>query len=166
MAKARDMRLSLLVTNRAHYNTLGSGSEIGRYRCPIGELNASTISEEVLKTIIKAGADPARLQACHNYYPRHETGLSYEFFAGRSRPFRAYGIRVSAFIPSRANPRGPIYAGLPTLEEHRHWEPLQAAKQLAACGLADGILFGDRLATAEELTDVGRVDSSLIVMAC
>lgn len=122
------------------------------------EINASTISEDILKAIMAAGADPARLQACHNYYPRPETGLSYELFAERSRTFRNYGIPVSAFIPSRQNPRGPIFAGLPTLEKHRHLEPLQAAKQLAASGLVDGILFGDPLASPEELAEVGRLE--------
>ncbi|KLU62495.1 hypothetical protein CEB3_c11230 [Peptococcaceae bacterium CEB3] len=141
-----------------------SPAEIARLSKESGlelDLNASTISEDVLEAIMGAGADSTRLRACHNYYPRPETGLSYEFFAERTQICHTHGIRVSAFIPSRANPRGPIYAGLPTLEAHRHWEPLQAAKQLAAEGL-EGILFGDPLATAEELTEVGRVDSSLI----
>jgi len=126
------------------------------------EINASTISEDILKSVMAAGADPARLQACHNYYPRPETGLSYELFAERSRTFRKYGILVLAFISSRRNPRGPIFAGLPTLEKHRHWEPLQAAKQLAASGLVEGILFGDPLAAPEELAEVGSVETSCI----
>lgn len=126
------------------------------------EINASTISEDILKSIMDADADPARLQACHNYYPRPETGLPYELFVERSRAFRKYGIPVLAFIPSRQNPRGPIFAGLPTLEKHRQWEPLQAAKELAASGLVDGILFGDPFAAPEELAGVGQVETSCI----
>lgn len=126
------------------------------------EINASTISEDILKSVMNAGADPAGLQACHNYYPRPETGLSYELFVERSKTFRKYGIPVLAFIPSQQNPRGPIFAGLPTLEKHRHWKPLQAAKQLAASGWVDGILFGDPFAAPEELAEVGRVEASCI----
>ncbi|TGE39630.1 DUF871 domain-containing protein [Desulfosporosinus fructosivorans] len=126
------------------------------------EINASTVNEELLKAIMDAGADPAKLQACHNYYPRPETGLSYDVFAERSEIFRKYKIPVLAFIPSRQNPRGPIFAGLPTLEQHRLWKPLQAAKHLAASALVDGILFGDPLAEPLELAAVGQVDASCL----
>ena len=126
------------------------------------EINASTVSEELLQAIMVAGADPARLQACHNYYPRPETGLSYGLFAERSQIFRNYKIPVLAFIPSRQNPRGPIFAGLPTLEEHRLWKPLQAAKHLAASALVDGILFGDPLAEPLELAAVGQVEATCL----
>lgn len=126
------------------------------------EINASTVNEELLQAIMDAGADPARLQACHNYYPRPETGLSYGLFAERSQIFKNYKIPVLAFIPSRQNPRGPIFAGLPTLEEHRLWKPLQAAKHLAASALVDGILFGDPLAEPSELATVGQVDATCL----
>ncbi len=126
------------------------------------EINASTITEDLLRRIMDSGADFARIQACHNYYPRPETGLSYSLFAERCRTFRDFGIPVSAFIASRQNPRAPIYAGLPTLEEHRHFEPLQAAKHLAASGLVDCILFGDPFAAPPELAEVGRVTTSII----
>ncbi|HZK84082.1 MAG TPA: MupG family TIM beta-alpha barrel fold protein [Desulfosporosinus sp.] len=126
------------------------------------EINASTVNEHLLQEIMDAGADPARLQACHNYYPRPETGLSYDLFAERSQIFQKYKIPVMAFISSRKNPRGPIFAGLPTLEEHRLWKPLQAAKHLAACGLVDGILFGDPLAEPMELAGVGQVEASCL----
>lgn len=123
------------------------------------EINASTVNEKLLQAIMDAGADPARLQACHNYYPRPETGLSYGLFAERSQIFQNYKIPVLAFIPSRQNPRGPIFAGLPTLEEHRFWKPLQAAKHLAASALVNGILFGDPLAEPLELAAVGQVEA-------
>ena len=126
------------------------------------EINASTVNEALLHEIMEAGADPVRLQACHNYYPRPETGLSYSVFAERSRVFQTYKIPVLAFIPSRQNPRGPIFAGLPTLEEHRLWNPLQAAKHLAASALVEGILFGDPLAGPAELAEVGQVETSCL----
>ncbi len=126
------------------------------------EINASTVDEELLQAIMDAGADPARLQACHNYYPRPETGLSYSLFAQRSQIFRNYKIPVLAFIPSQQNPRGPIFAGLPTLEEHRLWKPLQAAKHLVASALVDGILFGDPLAEPLELAAVGQVNETCL----
>lgn len=121
------------------------------------ELNASTISATELSALANAGLPPHRTQACHNYYPRPESGLSYELFAQRSRFLRDHGIPVLAFIPSLAKPRGPLGCGLPTLEAHRGHSPLVAAKHLAASGLVQGILFGDPFATAQELNEVAAV---------
>ncbi len=126
------------------------------------ELNASTITPVILQQIAKAKADLTKIRACHNYYPRPETGLSFSLFAERSKLFREYGIPVLAFIPSRSCPRGPIFAGLPTLEKHRFVSPKLAAKELLACQLVDGILFGDPLAQEEELASVSSLDANCI----
>ncbi|MDU4962296.1 MAG: MupG family TIM beta-alpha barrel fold protein [Sporomusaceae bacterium] len=119
------------------------------------ELNASTIDAAMLDAIMAAGADAAKLQACHNYYPRPETGLGWELFASRCRLFNTRGIAVAAFIPSLQNPRGPLQAGLPTLERHRRSGPVAAAKELFCSGLVDAVLFGDPLAARSEIEAVG-----------
>ncbi len=123
------------------------------------EINASSIDRKNLEKIIAAGADVSRLRACHNFYPRPETGLSYDLFAERSSMLRDFGITVTAFIPSRHNPRGPIFAGLPTLEQHRHANPVIAAKHLLISGLVDGISFGDPHAPESELAAVAALDA-------
>jgi hypothetical protein len=118
------------------------------------ELNASTITPGILQQIQGAQADLTKIRACHNYYPRPETGLSFPLFAERSKLFRDYNIPVLAFIASRSCPRGPIFAGLPTLEKHRKVTPKLAAKELLACQSVDGIIFGDPLVTEEELASI------------
>ena len=138
-----------------------SASEVARITSAGGltiELNASTVTSEWLDRLRLAGADFSRLQACHNYYPRPETGLSYTVFAERSHLLRHVGIPVFAFIPSLNNPRGPIHAGLPTLERHRAIGPVLAAKEFMASRLVDGVLFGDPLADEKELADVSDLD--------
>jgi hypothetical protein len=122
------------------------------------ELNASTIDEKILNTILDEGVESTRLRACHNFYPRPETGLSYSLFAERSQLFRTYGIPVAAFIPSQNNPRGPIYAGVPTLERHRYLNPVTAAKHFFASQLVDVVLFGDPFASSEELSGVASLE--------
>lgn len=134
--------------------TLSSGLEV--------ELNASTMTPVVLHDIYTAKADFSKIRACHNYYPRPETGLSFELFAERCKLLRDYKIPVLAFIPSRSCPRGPIFAGLPTLEKHRLLPSQLAAKELLACQLVDGLLFGDPLATEEELASVAALKSDCI----
>ncbi len=126
------------------------------------EINASTITPTILQQIDVAKADVSRLRACHNYYPRPETGLSFALFAERCQLLRDYKIPVLAFIPSPSCPRGPIFAGLPTLEKHRFVSPQLAAKELIASQLVDGLLFGDPLATEEELVSVASLDPSCI----
>lgn len=124
------------------------------------ELNASTVTPTILQEIHAANADLSMIRACHNYYPRPETGLSFPLFAERSKLFRHYKIPVLAFIPSQNCPRGPIFAGLPTLEKHRSLSPILAAKELLACQLVDGILFGDPLVTEDELGGVAALKSN------
>lgn len=125
-------------------------------------LNASTLDEAALEQLLATGADPARLAACHNYYPRPETGLSWELFTQRSRALRARGIAVAAFIPSRHHPRGPLRAGLPTLEAHRAMASLQAAKHLFWSDEIDTLLIGDPLASPEEITGIGALDPGCV----
>ena len=111
-------------------------------RCRI-ELNASVITETELNFVLSSGLDRRFLSAGHNYYPRPETGLGFEIFMRRSEGFKTRGIPVSAFIPCLQNPRGPFFAGLPTLESHRSMTTAEAVRQLwTSCGV-DSIFFGD-----------------------
>lgn len=126
------------------------------------ELNASTATPAFLHQLHQAKADLTNIRACHNYYPRPETGLSFELFAQRSQLFRDYNIPVLAFIPSRNCPRAPLFAGLPSLEKHRMLSPELAAKELLASQLVDGLLFGDPLAPEEELAAVAALDLNCV----
>ena len=125
-------------------------------------LNTSTTTAADLQQLLDNGVYASRLQSSHNYYPRPETGLSWKLFAERCRLFAAQGIEVAAFVPSLHNPRGPLFAGLPTLEAHRTLAAQTAAQVLAASGLVQGLFFGDPLATKEELLAVGRVETQLL----
>lgn len=125
-------------------------------------LNASTTTEEELRELLQLGVDFSKLEACHNYYPRPDTGLSCDFVLQKTKLFHRYSIAIAAFIPCLANPRGPIYAGLPTIENHRNLNPLQAAKQLAYTGMIDAILFGDPLVDSLLVDEVGSIDENCI----
>jgi hypothetical protein len=118
------------------------------------EVNASTTDERSLHELLAAGFDRKILQASHNYYPRPETGLSFSLFVQRSQLLKQHGMEVSAFIPSRVRPRGPIFAGLPTVESHRRMSPVAAARQLWASGVVNTIFFGDPLASEDDLASV------------
>lgn len=120
------------------------------------EINASTITERFLNEFEKSNPDYNMLQACHNYYPRLNTGISIETLKKKNKILKKYNMQVSAFIPSLVSRRGPVFEGLPTLEIHRFLEPQIAAKQLFALGI-DSVFFGDSIPTEEELKTVGSI---------
>lgn len=105
-------------------------------------LNASIILEEDLKRLLASGIGCERLIAWHNFYPRCETGLDDLFFLDQTALFKRFNIPVCAYIPGRGEKRGPIFAGLPTLERHRDMDPFAAAVELYRYGITD-VYIGD-----------------------
>lgn len=120
-------------------------------------LNTSTVTPAFIAQALAADARADRLESCHNYYPRPETGLPVSGLISSSRTFTAQGLRVSAFIPGSGGRRGPIFAGLPTVERHRSLPAARAAIELWATGAVDSVLFGDPYASLEELEAVAHV---------
>jgi uncharacterized protein len=115
------------------------------------EVNASTMDELTLQELLAAGFDRSTLRAGHNYYPRPETGISFSLLLERSRFFQAKGMEIAVFLPGKTNRRGPISAGLPTVEAHRYMPLAESARQLCLSGVVNTIIFGDPLATDDEL---------------
>ncbi|MHB9146254.1 MAG: MupG family TIM beta-alpha barrel fold protein [Symbiobacteriia bacterium] len=104
-----------------------------------------------LARLSDAGADFAALSACHNYYPRPETGLASTFAAACSRPFLEQGMAVGAFVPSSSRRLPPLGEGLPSLEAHRCAGPVgDRALTLLQDGVATAPFLGD-MGSAEEL---------------
>lgn len=103
-------------------------------------LNASTTTAEDAAAIASCGG---RVFAMHNFYPRPETGVDEEFLLESTRALQAAGLEVLAFIPGDTMRRGPLYEGLPTLEEHRHVLPSAAFVDLTQRFGLDGIFLGD-----------------------
>ena len=125
------------------------------------ELNASTMSEDFIKELIKYEPDFEKLKACHNFYPRLNTGLSESSFLRKNKMLKNLDIEISAFIPSMEGKRGPFYDGLPTLEIHRNMRPGLAAKHLLALG-TDNVIFGDAFASKSELLEVSMLKDHFV----
>ncbi|WP_133628934.1 DUF871 domain-containing protein [Fonticella tunisiensis] len=125
------------------------------------EINGSTVTEGFFKEFAKFNPDFNNVQACHNYYPRLNTGISIKSLLRKNEIMKRYNIEISAFIPSLTNKRGPIYEGLPTLEIHRKMNPEVAAKHLYALGI-DSVFFGDSIPSREEVESVGSLREDVI----
>ncbi|MBA4603434.1 DUF871 domain-containing protein [Thermoactinomyces mirandus] len=107
------------------------------------QLNASTLTEELMETLLKEGLNANNIEASHNYYPRPETGLDREYFLRKNRFLKSCDITISAFIPGDGIKRQPLYQGLPTLEMHRCVSPVHACLDLTENCLVGSVYVGD-----------------------
>lgn len=120
-------------------------------------LNASILSgEEVERTVEYLRSIPGviEIRACHNFYPRRETGITMEFMQSQYRYFQRYSIPVYACIPSLTNPRGPLYEGLPTVERHRYQSAGKVAMELFNSQCCDGLLISDEYISEDEFKQI------------
>lgn len=106
-------------------------------------LNASTLLPEELKAMAEAGMELKRIMACHNFYPKPLTGLSIQKTKEINDMLHAYGIRSMGFVSSDHVRRGPLHAGLPTVEDHRDQVVLKQVLELKYRCHCDIILIGD-----------------------
>lgn len=105
-------------------------------------LNASTVSEKEIDSLRKHKADFEKIEAWHNYYPRPETGLDFNWVKERNIWLNSQGLTTMGFISGDNILRGPVYAGLPTLEQDRSVSPLAAYLDLKAA-FCDDVFIGD-----------------------
>ena len=128
------------------------------------QLNASTVTAEILKYLQIANADFGNISALHNFYPRPQTGLDTYFFQEQNKILHDFGIEVGAFVPSlNGRRRPPIFEGLPTLEDCRNFSTDLSARFLAALG-TDFIIIGDGFPTQEEIEAVSKISSDEIIL--
>ncbi|MGD9605067.1 MAG: MupG family TIM beta-alpha barrel fold protein [Bacilli bacterium] len=127
------------------------------------ELNASTVSEKQLRTLAVMGLDMRRIRVSHNFYPKPYTGLTQEQVLAKNTMFKQYGLTVMVYIPSKNEQRGPIYEGLPTIEDHRYL-PLEAMLSEMRHLEVDEVVFGDSFASREELMIAKQFDYDLITI--
>ena len=114
------------------------------------QLNASTLRSVQLNALLKAGADFSRIDGQHNFYPRPHTGLSSETIQRQNALLHRHDMTAGVFAASRTGKRGPLYAGLPTMESLRGISPCDAAPILTAIG-CDSLIIGDSNPALTEL---------------
>lgn len=108
-------------------------------------LNASAIREEEIMEWKRFGADFTRFSACHNFYPKRFSGLSIRRVREINRRLKYLGFTVMAFVPGNLELRGPLFEGLPTVEEQRDRkeEVILNMLELVTDGSCDVALVGD-----------------------
>jgi len=106
-------------------------------------INASTVDEELCQKLEASGFSLEEIIACHNFYPRENTGLSKEFLKEKNAFLKEKGFIIAAFIPGDEKKRGPIFEGLPTLEDHRYTNLLESYLDLTKNFYVDQVFIGD-----------------------
>ncbi len=104
---------------------------------------------------IKEKGNIENVEACFNYYPRNDSGLSLETVRNTCAFLKGYGIPCSAFVSSKTAPSllHKESHGVPTVECFRHVSPYVSSKILLYEGIED-IFFGDTLVSDEELIEL------------
>lgn len=106
-------------------------------------LNASTISDEDIRKLYALDADFSKFYSCHNFYPKPYTGISLRNVAKINQRLRYLGIKTMAFVAGDFEYRGPLYRGLPTVEEHRNQDVISNMLELYMEADTDVCLIGD-----------------------
>lgn len=127
-------------------------------------LNASTVSEEQVKSLKSLGANFQNIEAWHNFYPRPETGLSKEYLIEKNQLFKNYGMKVSAYVEGDKVKRGPLHLGLPTLEEHRDGSTYHNAVELLYDCNVDNVYVGDIEAERSTLERMSYLKANTIIL--
>jgi uncharacterized protein len=117
-------------------------------------LNASTLSKNFLRDLIRQGLRTENVEAWHNFYPRPETGLAKDYLIENNKWLKSFGILTMAFIAGNNEMRGPLYKGLPTLEEHRGMNPLNAYLELTKNCFVDKVFVGDISVKEETMNEL------------
>ena len=123
-------------------------------------LNASTVTEEELKYMKLKNANFSNMLSLHNFYPKRFTGISKKYLLEQNLKYKKYGIRTMAFVKGDEL-RGPVYEGLPTVEEHRNMRFLTSCLDLLALN-TDVILIGDVDLSDENWKEFGYFSKGII----
>ncbi len=127
------------------------------------QLNASTITGKLLTALTQADTDFSNMDALHNFYPRPGTGLGEDTLLRKTVMLHKIGVRVGAFVPGTKKRRGPLFDGLPTMEDHRDLDPVLAARHLVALGI-DSVFIGDSLPDEREIRGLADLREDHIII--
>jgi len=127
-------------------------------------LNASTITAKDIQDWKTAKADLSRFIACHNYYPKEYTGLSIERVREINEGLKMEGLQTMAFVPGNMTMRGPLFAGLPTVEAHRFNKNDITLNMLEMhfAGKCDMVMVGDVDVSEEAWKDIEMLNQDMI----
>ena len=158
--------LNIVVDSNIDYLRLDYGydhSDIAHLRKLLNNkgfiINASIYNEEESKQEVEfIRSLNCDIKACHNYYPRVESGIDESFALIQKQIFDNLNVPIYYYVPNINNPRGPVYKGLPTIEKHRNIGVKDALLELVLKYNADGIIISDNFCTKEYFDNFNNIN--------
>lgn len=108
--------------------------------------------------VIKKQGNLNNYMACHNFFPRNETGISLKDALDMAKAFTTYGCKNGIFITSQTNKPhlNETGNGVCTIERHRYTPANIAFDELRAYNVFDFIFFGDSCPDIEYVKLIGK----------
>lgn len=122
--------------------------------------NLRTLTEK-MEAVAKYG-NMENYCACHNYYPRINSGLDIAYAITCAKIAKTYGCKTGAFIGSMyaSNDLNPFGKSTMTIEKHRYLPAHVQAYELFASDVFDFLIFGDGNPREDELLAVSKTTRS------
>ena len=120
-------------------------------------INASMYNESQIKDKLRqlrSIDENISIRACHNFYVRPESGLDPLFAFRQASYFKKENIPVYYFVPSYSNPRGPLYVGLCTIENHRYLSIKQVLSDLYFNYDLDSFIMADEWLNENDFIEI------------
>ncbi len=127
------------------------------------ELNGSIIDENVIIELINGGIKKSDIEIFYNFYPKKYTGMNLFKLYEKNKLFKQFDLICKAFIGAETNKRGPLFDGLPTVEEHRNIDSLISYQELKLIGI-DVVYFGDGNTSIYEIKKLTKLDENVIYL--
>ena len=128
--------------------------------------NASTMSMDHVREWERLGADLTRFIACHNFYPKPLSGLSFKKVRDMNLQFKSLGMTTMSFVAGNLDCRAPLFLGLPTVEKQRGGDVLLNILELLDDGASDVVLIGDVDVTDDVWERIREYHEGYISLSC
>lgn len=113
-------------------------------------VNGSTVDYKFLKDLSDHEVVVENIIGWHNYYPLDFSGLGRDYFENQNELLESFKMKTAAFVPGNEKLRGPVYKGLPSLEDHRYKNPHVCLVELERAYGIDICLIGETVNKIDE----------------
>lgn len=123
-------------------------------------LNASIYNDKEFENIINELNKidhNISIRACHNYYIKEESGIDDIYAFKQDDYISKYNIPIYYCIPTYSNPRGPLYKGLCTIENHRFKSIIYIISDLVLNHNSSAYMIADEWLSEDEFIEIEKI---------
>jgi len=157
LSKLKDIGISVLRLDGGFNNEEIATLTLNKEGIKIEDNTSMVVGVKERLEVIKSKGNIDNYMACHNFFPRNDTGLTLKDALEMAKIYQDYGCKNGIFITSQINKPhlNETGIGVPTIERHRYTPADLAFEELRAYNLFDIIFFGDSCPDNEFVKLVG-----------